>query len=46
MSNDGILKLFGASLIAVSLLVLAVREKRSHFHLKIEIEWNERTGLD
>lgn len=40
MNDDGILKLFGAFLIAVALLSLAVQSGGSPpFHLKIEIEY-------
>lgn len=44
MNGDGILKLCAALLVAVAFLTLAVQEKRSHFYLKIELEYGQRTG--
>lgn len=44
MNGDGILKLCAALLIAVAFLTLAVGESRSHFYLKIELEYGQRTG--
>lgn len=41
MRSDGILNLCAALLVAVAFLTLAVGEKRSHFHLKIDIEYGE-----